>query len=266
MGHTISKVYNDTVGPVVKTVGKVAEKGLEKAASLATHAVVDVGGVAEHLVRHIPGVGPTVANGLAGVTNLAQLGNKVFDKEVHVATHPIDAIKQAVKIVQDPKKLIAAVHAGAITASQAAGDVAKIASAVAVVQPELAPEAMELGKFANKIHQGASAVSGVTGKLMPGSVAHSVQAIAKAAVKKVAQKKYGKNVKVKKAKLRAAGAFTLCEDGDCGSGAVMPEALIPVPPINPFDGVLGYLQALHPGEEMTFHLFRGGSYLGSYSV
>lgn len=158
VGHAVEKGAEDVYHGAKDVVDDVGA-GLKEAAHIATTVVVDVGGVAEHVVSLIPGgIGTTLSNGIAGVVDLAQKGEKGIDDAVDIVKDPIHAIEEAKEIITHPSELRDKLEDVANLVKGVASDVTKVVLAAAAVTPEgaeIAPELLTLANVGTKVQQAA---------------------------------------------------------------------------------------------------------------
>ena len=182
MGHAITKIAKEAWSGIKKgadVVGHGIEKGadavyhvgkeavddvgdaLEKCADIATTVVVDVGGVAEHVVQFIPGpLGTTLSNGLAGVVDIAKKGDAGVHDVVDIVQNPKEAIEKAYSIITHPSELKEELEKAADLVKGVSGDVTEVLLAAAAVTPEgaeIAPELVALANIGSKVSAAATA-------------------------------------------------------------------------------------------------------------
>jgi hypothetical protein len=289
VGHEVKKGAED-VGHVAsdvghglydagKFVGHVVHTGVEDvgdvakdAAHLATKAVCYVGDGLQHVVKFIPGIGNTLANGIGGVTDLAKKGDDMFDDEVSAVQHPLDTVEDAYHAVTNPKLLEHYAKKGLNTVGQIADDGVNVATAVASLDPEGGTELADVLNAAKKVQRvvkavksGAKAVSdikkgnwskalGDAGSAIGGKVGKGLTKAAKVV------KNVGKAVKVAKKVVKVVSKKKKrSSDSSIPTNAYGApyNAYIPYDENAPngYDSLTNYVRAKHPGQSVTAHLF-----------
>lgn len=247
MGGKVSHFFHkvgDGIEDGVHDIGHVADDAI----NWTRHAAVAVGHDVAHVAGFIPGVGGAIKKGLVGLTNLANRQVKMYGDVIHDASHPLDTLKKAVHIISNPASLKRHLLKGLRTAKAVSGD---MANAATIAGPEFA----ELGKAAGKANQILGKVDDLTRGKLP---THR---------KKKKSKIEKKGKKGKAVKKPVSGKLF------SSAGLFDPELSFPFQGEDdyaafvPYDHALEYLQSLHPGQDLTVHLFDGlGNWLASCTV
>ena len=276
MGNAVKSVWHG-VKDAGEWVGHTAEEGVHDVATaakdtakFATHAVVDVGNAVAGVIKHIPVVGGTIADGIGAVTDLATKADDLQQDMWNTAEHPIDTAESVANVVTHPALLVKKAKAGLKTVDQVANDALAIGAAVAAVDPEMGgPELADALRMAQKVKSVISKVKTISKVARDVSQGHLLKAVRQG--RNILPKKLRKvaNVTLKVAKYGKQAKSMVDAMHGCGDFSFGKTAPIYTTDIirygKNYSRLLSQIKFRYPGD-VTLHCFNNEDYIGSIAL